>query len=98
KYEREIGIRKDAKGRGVRTVLSRQTGISQPGNRLDQVPGNGGARDAAGVGIDVEQIGADFAQGGAVQLGQLDLQHDLLDARHAQQVDDLRRREGALNI
>ena len=46
-------------------------------------------------GSNEQQVRADFSQGRAVQLGDGDLQHDLMHAGHCQQVNDLRRAGGA---
>ncbi len=63
--------------------------------------GHDGAADLRAkpvVGAAYEEIGTNFAEPGAVELGDLHLQHHLLHARHAEQVDDPSAGNGGLSV
>src|SRR5438128_1852657 len=55
----------------------------------DRATANLGAEDGAGRRIDAEEIRTNLPHGRAVQLGNTDLEQNLLRSRHADQVDDL---------
>ena len=66
-----------------------QLGRSSPGNW--SIPAMARADDAAGAGIDAQEVGTDAPHGCSVELGDPNLEHDLLRAHDAEEVDDLGR-------
>src|SRR5208282_2400835 len=89
-----------AQGRGPEELLVgnslriRRTSDAQVARLADRPletgrPGDARADDGAGAGVDAEEVGADAPHGSSVELGDPDLEHDLLRAGHAEEVDDL---------